>query len=104
QEPSARRAVKTAKSIHHRALAGAARAHDGDKFARLDGQRNAADGVNLHLAADVRFAEVFKLNDGGGHFGRFQMWDCESLLLTDVDRRQKSDRMDLELEASRQWL
>jgi hypothetical protein len=32
------------------------------------------------------------------------MWDCESLLLTDVDRRQKSDRMDLELEASRQWL
>src|SRR6185503_4239843 len=67
KELPAARTVETAEGVHHRALAGAACSHNSDKFARLDGKRDSAHGVDFDLAADVSLVEIFELDDRDGH-------------------------------------
>ena len=58
-----RRPVERADHVHQRGLAGAARTHDGDKFARQDFQRDAAHGVNVHLARVICLVDIVQLDD-----------------------------------------
>src|SRR6185436_13164111 len=48
QETPAGWTVETAEGVHHRALAGSACSHDGDKLSGLDGQRDTPHGVDFN--------------------------------------------------------
>ena len=73
QEPSAGRAIQTAERVHHRALSGTARPHDGDELAGLDRQRDPTYCVDFDLAADIGLAELFELDDRRCHVRRLQI-------------------------------
>ena len=69
QVAAARRAIEAAEHIHQRGFSRAARAHEGDKLAPRNFQRNAAHGVHVHLAGAVGLVHVLQPNDSGvsGH-------------------------------------
>src|SRR5713101_6073309 len=50
--------IETAENIHQSRFAGAARAHQGNKFTALDLERNAAHRAHFHLAGAIRFLHV----------------------------------------------
>ena len=57
-------AVEAAQRVHEGGLAGAGRAHDGDEFAGVHFEADAADGVDLEFAVAVGFADVLELDYG----------------------------------------
>ena len=61
-----RRTVKAADHVHQGGFAGAARTHDGDKFAGQNLPRHAAHGVNVHFAGVIRLVNFDELDDGIG--------------------------------------
>src|SRR5690606_22281230 len=61
QVGAAGRAVEAAEHVHQRRLAGAARTHEGDEFALVDVERDAANGMNGNLARLVDLVDVLDL-------------------------------------------
>ena len=61
---AAARAVERTDHVHQRAFAGAAGAHDGDKFARKNFQRNPAHRMDIHFACVIRLVDFVELDDG----------------------------------------
>jgi hypothetical protein len=61
--------VQRADHVHQRAFAGAARTHDGHKFARKNLQRNPAHRMNVHFTGVIHLVDVRKLDDGIGLHG-----------------------------------
>ena len=60
------RRVEAADEIHERRLARPGRPHDGDVLAALDGNRHAAQGVNLLRAHHVGFPQIDGFNECHG--------------------------------------
>ena len=75
QVAPAGRLIEAAEDVHHCGLAGAARAHDGDKLASLDLEGNVAHRVDLDIAGAVRFRERLEADDGG-HFRGIRSASC----------------------------
>ena len=55
--------VETADDVHEGGFAAAAGAHDGDHFAELDVEVDAAEGANFHVAHFVCFGELDGFDD-----------------------------------------
>jgi hypothetical protein len=56
--------VQAADRVHQRGFARTAGAHDGDKFAGQDFQRNAPHRVDVHLARAINLVDVCEFDDG----------------------------------------
>ena len=56
-------AVEAADHVHEGGFAGAAGAHEGDEFAGLDVECDAADGVHIYLAGVVGLVDVGECDD-----------------------------------------
>src|SRR5690606_32515932 len=67
---AARRRVEAADDVHHRRLARARGAHDGDVLVRVDRQRGAVEGAYLLRAHVVHAREAAQLDQGVGLLGR----------------------------------
>jgi hypothetical protein len=65
QIAAAGRAVEAAEGVHQRRFARAGRPDEGDELARIDGQRDAAQGHDLHLAEFVDLANRLQLDEFG---------------------------------------
>ena len=57
------RPIETTENIHECRFAGTARAHQRDKFAALDFERDAAHRVHFHLAGAVRLVDIAQPDD-----------------------------------------
>jgi hypothetical protein len=57
------RQVESAQEVQHRRLAGSRRAHDGNEFAAIDGQGDAAQRLDAGLAERVALDEITGLED-----------------------------------------
>src|SRR5262245_6584404 len=61
--PAARRTIETAEEVHESRFAGAARAHESDKLAFPDFQRNAPDSVHVDLTGAIGLVHLLQPND-----------------------------------------
>src|SRR4030095_3693649 len=55
-------AIETTQQIHKGGFPRTARAHEGDKLAARDFQRDAANGVHVHFTGTVGFVHVLQPN------------------------------------------
>ena len=76
-----------AQQVKERGLARARRADDGDKLARLDGQRNPAHGGDLDSARRVNLGQVFGKNDRRRFFGLHDFYCKCTILATETRGR-----------------
>ena len=83
------RAVEAAQDVHHGALAGAGRPHDGDKFVLLDGQADPVQGTDLCIAHPVDFGQVNGFDDGVHSVFSLGAGNCGVQFTTEIRRARR---------------